>query len=65
MGIMDTLKGMLGGKASAVTDKVGDAIDTAADKADAATGGKAGDAIGGAAEKAKDAVENVLDDTEK
>ena len=61
MGILDTLKGMLGGKASTVTDKVDDAIDTAADKADQATGGKATDAIDAAAEKAKDVAAEHLE----
>lgn len=59
MGIMDTLKGMLGGKADMVTEKAGGAIDAAANKANEATGGKAGGMIEGAADKAKGAVDDA------
>ena len=65
MGILDTLKGMFGGKAagaaSGITDKANDAIDAAADKADSVTGTKLGGAVDGAADKAKDAVGDVAD----
>jgi len=62
MGIMDTLKGLVGGKAEMVTEQVESAIDAAAEKADDATGGKAGEHIEGAAEKAKDVVGDVVED---
>jgi hypothetical protein len=61
VGIMDTLKGMLGGKADMVTDKADAAIDAAADKADDVTGGKASGIIDGAADKAKDAVDEATE----
>ena len=63
MGIMDTLKGMLGGKGSDVADKLEGTIDAAADKADDVTGGKASGAIDSAAEKAKDVVGDAEDDS--
>ncbi len=61
MGIMDTLKGMFGGKSDAVTDKVHGGIDAAADKADQATGGKATGQIDSAADKAKDVAGDAID----
>lgn len=61
MGIMDTLKGLLGGKGSAVADKVEGAIDTAADKVDDVTGGKHAGMIDSAADKAKDVAGDALD----
>lgn len=61
MGIMDSLKGLFGGKSAAVTDKVHDAIDTAADKADDVTGGKATGQIDSAADKAKDIAGDAVD----
>ncbi len=62
MGIMDTLKGMLGGKGSDIADKLEGTIDAAADKADDVTGGKASGAIDSAAEKAKDVVGDAVED---
>ncbi len=65
MGIMDTLKGLIGGKKDLVTDKANDAIDATAGKVDDATGGKLGDAVDTGAEKAKDAVTDVVDKVEE
>ena len=58
MGIIDKIKGLVGGNA----DKAEQAIDKAADVADSKTGGKYSDHIDTAAEKAKDTVAK-LDDT--
>jgi hypothetical protein len=55
MGLMDKLKGMVGGNKKQI-DK---GIDTAADKAQDATGHKADAQIDSAAEKAKDVVDKL------
>ena len=55
MGIMDKLKGMLSGN----KDQVNKGIDTAADKAQDATGHKYDAPIDTGAEKAKDVVEKL------
>ena len=58
MGLLDKIKGMLGGNA----DKAKDGIDKAADVADDKLGDKVGsDKIDMAADKAKDAVDKLAD----
>lgn len=65
MGLMDTLRGLFGGKTSAVTEKAEQAIDTTADKANEATGGKFEGAVDTGAEKAKDVVSDAVEDADE
>ena len=57
MGLLDKLKGMIGGNA----DKVVDGVDKATDMVDDKTGGKFTEHL----DKVDDAVENALDDDGK
>ena len=57
MGLLDKIKGMIGGNA----DKVVDGVDKATDMIDDKTGGKFTEQL----DKVDDAVENTLDDDAK
>jgi hypothetical protein len=57
MGLLDKIKGMIGGNA----DKVVDGVDKATDMVDDKTGGKFTEQL----DKVDDAVENALDDDKK
>ena len=61
MGILDKLKGLIGGNA----DKVEDGIDKAADLAKDKIGDDHADKIDSAAEKAKDVVEDLAGDADE
>ncbi len=65
MGLMDTLKGLLGQGKKTVADnqdKINDAVDKGADLADDKTGGKHSDKIDKAADVVKDTVDKVADE---
>ena len=57
MGLMDKVKGMLGGHEK----QAGDGIDKAADLADDKTGNKYSDKIDMGADKAKDGIDKLTD----
>lgn len=57
MGVLDKIRGLVGGN----RDKAKEGVDKTADIVDDKTGGKRSDQIEGAADKAKDAIDKIGD----